>query len=214
MNKPFTPAKRASRSYAIVLAAKKLFLAQGIDPVKMTDIAKECRLGVATLYRYFRVKKGVVIAVGALVWGEAYEDFKAIAEASEREKLNGFESLKRLAGHFYTLFHDNKDFFLFVRDFDSFCIKERVLPSELAENDAIFLKIKDLFMAAGQRGIQDGSVRPHEDFEITYFAFSRALLSLGEKLIGDTAIVQSDKLTDSDKQILALINVLLAYFAH
>lgn len=214
MNKPFTPAKRASKSNQIVLTAKKLFLEQGIDLVKMTDIADACDLGVATLYRYFRVKKGLVIAAGLLVWEEAYEDFATIAEASKKVGANGYESLKSLAMHFYTLFHEDKDFFLFVRDFDSFCIKERVLPSELTENDAIFLKIKDLFMAAGQRGIQDGSVRPHEDFEITYFAFSRALLSLGEKLIGDTAIVQSDKLTDSDKQILALINVLLAYFAH
>ena len=122
MNKPFTPAKRASKSNQIVLTAKKLFLEQGIDPVKMTDIADACDLGVATLYRYFRVKKGLVIAAGLLVWEEAYEDFATIAEASKKVGANGYESLKSLAMHFYTLFHDDKDFFLFVRDFDSFCI--------------------------------------------------------------------------------------------
>lgn len=214
MNKPFTPAKRNSRSHQIALTAKKLFLTQGIDPIKMTDIAAECHLGVATLYRYFRVKKGLVIAVGLMVWEETYEGFAKISDACEKKRLTGYRHLECLLMHFYDLFHEDKDFFLFVRDFDTFCLKEHVQPEELSENDAIFLRIKDLFMKAGERGLQDGSIQPRKDYELTYFAFSRTLLGLGEKLIGENAIVQSDKITDGDKQFLSLIDVLLTYFAH
>ena len=40
-----------------VEVSAQLFLKNGIEAVKMTDIADECGIGVATLYRYFGTKK-------------------------------------------------------------------------------------------------------------------------------------------------------------
>lgn len=48
-------------NHAIDVSAK-MFLQNGIENVKMTDIADECGIGVATLYRYFGTKTGITIA--------------------------------------------------------------------------------------------------------------------------------------------------------
>ena len=177
----------------------------------MTDIAKSSHLGVATLYRYFRVKKNLVIAAGTLLWKEEYLTFAKISDQCENEGLNGAASLRKLMLHFYDLFLTRKEFFLFIRDFDSFCHEERVRVEELRDYDQNFIAIRDLFLRTGERGQKDGSLNPIPNSETIYFAFSRAVLGLGEKLIGENAIVPSDKTSDGESQILALINVLSGY---
>jgi AcrR family transcriptional regulator len=211
MNKPFSPAKKDKLANRIAAQAKSLFLKEGIAQVKMTDVAKACHLGVATLYRYFRLKKNLVIASGVLLWQEEYEAFAEISVNCEAEKLNGAASLRKLMLHFYDVFRTRKEFFLFVRDFDVFCHQEKVKPSELVAYDQNFLRLRDLFIATGKRGEADGSLRQVPNFETIYYAFSRAVLGLGEKLIGESAIVESDEQGDSEAQILSLIDVLTGY---
>lgn len=211
MNKPFSPAKKDKVANRIAVQARTLFLKEGIAPVKMTDVADACHLGVATLYRYFRLKKNLVIASGVLLWQEEYQAFAEISASCEDENLNGAISLRKLMFHFYDLFRTRKEFFLFVRDFDVFCHQERVKPFELAAYDQNFIRLRDLFLATGKRGVTDGSLHSVPNFETIYYAFSRALLGLGEKLIGESAIVESDEQGNGEAQILSLIDVLTGY---
>jgi AcrR family transcriptional regulator len=211
MNKPFSPAKKDKVANRIAVQARTLFLKEGIAPVKMTDVADACHLGVATLYRYFRLKKNLVIASGVLLWQEEYQAFAEISSSCKAENLNGAASLRKLMLHFYDLFRIRKEFFLFVRDFDVFCHQEKVKPDELVAYDQNFLRLRDLFLTTGERGEADGSLRPVSDFETIYYALSRALLGLGEKLIGESAIVESDRQGNGEAQILSLIDVLTGY---
>lgn len=177
----------------------------------MTDIAKGCSLGVATLYRYFRVKRRLVIQTAVLIWKDIDEEFAEISRENSHQKRDGITSLRHLVNHFYDLFKRDKSFFLFVRDFDAYAAKESLLPAELSEYDQIFLHIKDLFVECAKIGRKDGTIRQDIDFDLVYFAFSRSILGLGEKLIGESAIVESDRLTDADRQILAMIDMLIGY---
>jgi AcrR family transcriptional regulator len=213
MNKPFSPEKKADVQTHILSAAKTLFLAEGIAPVKMTDIAIEAHLGVATLYRYFRVKKAIVIAVATSLWSEKEREFAEISKQNDAEHLSGIASLTILLNHFYDLLTQEKALILFVRNFDSFCLSENVKPSELTAYDAIFSCIESLFLHCGEKGIRDGTIRSDRDFALTYSAFSRAIIGLAEKLSNDKAIVPSDQEKDPRMMIRSLIDVLLAYFA-
>ena len=40
----------------VVAVAAQLFLRDGVEQVKMTDIAREAGVGVATIYRHFQTK--------------------------------------------------------------------------------------------------------------------------------------------------------------
>jgi AcrR family transcriptional regulator len=213
MKKPFSPEKKASVQEHILSCARDLFLSQGIAAVKMTDIAEASHLGVATLYRYFKVKKAIVIAVAISLWNEKRGEFAKISEQNEEQNLSGIESLKSLFDHFVSLFNDQKPFVLFVRDFDSFCLNERIKPEELRDYDAVFAQIESLFIACGEKGVKDHSIRADRDIPLIYSAYSRALMGLGEKLVGTGAIVPSDEKEDPRKMIEALVDVLIAYFA-
>ena len=51
------------RTEQAVTVSAQLFLKNGIEAVKMTDIAEASGIGVATLYRYFGTKIGITIAI-------------------------------------------------------------------------------------------------------------------------------------------------------
>ena len=50
---------RSKRIHHAIEISAQMFLRDGIESVKMTDIADECGIGVATLYRYFGTKTGI-----------------------------------------------------------------------------------------------------------------------------------------------------------
>ena len=64
-----------------VEVSAQLFLKNGIESVKMTEIADECGIGVATLYRYFGTKNGITIAAMTYMWNELNKMFTDIFES-------------------------------------------------------------------------------------------------------------------------------------
>lgn len=55
--------EKEQRRSDIISAAQKLFISKGYDNVSMDDIAGEIKLGKATLYRYFKSKQSLLLAV-------------------------------------------------------------------------------------------------------------------------------------------------------
>ena len=58
-----------------VEVSARLFLENGIASVKMTDIARECGVGVATLYRWFGTKNSLAITAMTYLWNELHKMF-------------------------------------------------------------------------------------------------------------------------------------------
>lgn len=56
-------AERQARIDAIKEAAWRVFLKDGFDSAKIADIAADCRLGLSTLYYYFRDKRQIVYSL-------------------------------------------------------------------------------------------------------------------------------------------------------
>jgi AcrR family transcriptional regulator len=212
MNKPQSPQKRQAKEKAITDVARKLFLSKGIGEVKMTDIAQDCQIGVATLYRYFKVKKAIVIKVGMVLWEEIASSFEATREASHVKGLNGYESIKALMYNYLDIFKSEKDKIKFFRSFDSYAVSEKIPPKELSPYEEPLLKIHELFMEEGQRGVIDGSVRPGLNYSLAYFAIAKALLGLCYRMVSQDKILSSDQQLDAESQIKALIDVSLYYF--
>ena len=72
---------KSRRFEAAVSVSAKLFLEKGIDAVKMTDIANETGIGVATLYRYFGTKTRITIAAMTYLWNDMNKMFSGIFES-------------------------------------------------------------------------------------------------------------------------------------
>ena len=88
MNSEFSAQNlRNKRIQRAVEVSAQMFLRDGIEAVKMTDIANESGIGVATLYRYFRNKTGITIAAMTHLWNELKNmNFPVLLLAGELDK--------------------------------------------------------------------------------------------------------------------------------
>jgi AcrR family transcriptional regulator len=212
MNKPMSKEKREAKDEAMVAVAQRLFFSEGIDEVKMTDIAYEAGIGVATVYRAFKVKKALVIRVGANLWSGVAEKFAKVLAENEAKGLSGIQSMKILLGLYEQIFLTDGRFFMFLKEFDSFCLKEKIDPEELVPYEKEILKIHAIFMKVGEKGKEDGTIRDDCDFTTAYFAYSKALIGLCQKLIAENNILPSDQSQGAIKQISIMLEIAVRYF--
>lgn len=212
MKTKYSEARIESRKNAIVLKATRLFKKKGIADIKMTDIADDFGIGVATLYRYFRVKKTLVLACGEELWEEKYQEFLNIEKENIADKRDGISSLRALFYHFLHIYNYDSSFFLFLREFDSYILKEKISQDELSDYNAVILKIHDIFRQAAEQGFKDGTVRKF-DFDLLYFSFSKAILGLAQKLIAEGKLLTSDGIINGEDQIKVLLDLMLSYSA-
>ena len=75
----------------IIEAAKKLIIRKGFQNIKISDVAKEAKIGKGTVYLYFKHKEEIFAALIDGFFGEAQEFIKEAREF----KGSGFDKLKR-----------------------------------------------------------------------------------------------------------------------
>ena len=59
---------RNDRMQDAVEVTARMLLERDVFELKMNDIALECDIGVASLYRYFGTKASLVVKAGCLLW--------------------------------------------------------------------------------------------------------------------------------------------------
>lgn len=204
--------EKNSRRSSVVLTAAAMFLTRGIDEVKMTDVAAECGLGVASIYRYFGTKTKLLISVGELLWGDVRVLFDEVAALPEYPDKNGFSQLSALFSVYETIFCYHKGFMKFLRDFDATMLREGVPTEELAAYERGLFEFYGYFKAAYTKGVIDDSVRDDIDFELFYYSTTHMLLSAGQKFIaGD--IIESDSSQRASDEIKIMLDMVLTYIA-
>ena len=174
---------RELREEGIVYVAAELFLQNGIEAVKMTDVAERAEVGVASLYRYFGGKETLVIRAGALLWRDLRTLFRGVYEAEDYLACPGIERVARLLGVYRTLFREQPAFIRFIADFDGFVIRARPAREELREYEESVLDFYPVFLSAYEAGVRDGSVRPIAAPRLFYDSVCHACMALAQKLL-------------------------------
>lgn len=182
---------RKTRENEAVFAAAQLFLARGVEAVKMTDIAEAAEIGVASLYRYFGTKEAILIRAGILLWSDLRALFEEVVEDSDSSRT-GREQVAAMLGVYRTLCRDHKNFLLFLEDFDRFILASGVKKSELYEYERSIGDYYPLFEAAYRRGVADGSLRAGVDPALFYRTFTHGITALCQKLLRGEILAQDD----------------------
>ena len=89
----------SARRVRLLEAGFRLMSARTIEAVKLSEIANEAGIGIATLYRYFKTKPALVIEIGTVLWNKYYVEVfatkfhtvyrKAKKDAADCEKPRG-----------------------------------------------------------------------------------------------------------------------------
>ena len=181
----------------------RLFCASSIAEVKIKDVAAACSIGEATFYRYFSKKSGLIVACAMKLQEKVEKYFSIDCDG------NGFEKLSRFYYRFFEIFAEHQEYYRFLSEFDSYCIREEIKDLE-QYSDGLDV-FKKQFDDAYRAGVEDGSVKKLWDADLFYYSTTHAMLSLCKKLASEAYIVRQDDLTDKRQEIRTVIEVILQY---
>lgn len=201
---------KIQRSDKAVAAAAKLFMERGIEDVKMTDIADESGVGVATLYRYFGTKPRMVTEVMTYLWEEITELFSGVFDSPEFLGQTGLKQLNDLMRMFIVLYQAHTDFMKLVGEFDRYIIREQIPKSELADYEQAIVSFYPVPEHAYKQGLADGTVREIENFKLFYITYAHALLEMCKKFVMGE-LLPSDDFTTAEQELMTLIETAVRF---
>ena len=191
------------RNDLIVDETIKLFFTSSISNVTMKEIAAKADIGEASLYRYFKHKKNIVLAASLKLQSQISSNYFDLNKG-----VNGLDKLTIFYNSYLDIFKESTSYYKFINEFDAYMLEEDFLDSSYEDNLNIF---KNSFMDAYKLGVEDCSIKNIEDIETFYYSSTHALLELCKKLSSDKKLLNQDKLSNKEGEIKTLINVLISY---
>lgn len=185
----------------VIVAAISVFNEKGIDRSKLTEVAEEAQIGIASLYRYFGNKIELVIKTAEEYSFMVSNALKENYLNEKFESLNGINKAEKILGIFKILYKEHRDYICFIEQFDNYIIKEEIDSKRLKKYEGIMLQLKDIMMVALEQGKKDGTVKQEVDGELFYITSAQMIRSLTQKLALRGMIFEGDKKNTEEEQI-------------
>ncbi|MBR2423500.1 MAG: TetR/AcrR family transcriptional regulator [Oscillospiraceae bacterium] len=198
------------RIAAAIAVAAELYLRYGISDAKMTDIAEQAQIGVASLYRYFGTKQLFTVKVGAYIWKTTMKKLEPIYKNEAYLHMSGIEQVTVLLNMFHVLMEEHRPFLHFLSEFEMFVVREHLGIAQLTEYENCSLNMLPVMTAAISRGVADGTIRSDVDATIFYYTVTDSLLSMCEKFVWGNVPNTEDAVRN--KQVMNMaIEMFLSY---
>ena len=188
-----------------VEVSAQLFLKNGIESVKMTDIADECGIGVATLYRYFGTKNGITIAAMTYMWNELNKMFSGIFESKVFLSQTGIKQINDLMRMFAVLYQAHPGFMRLLAESDLLLSSEDIPKKDLKDYEKSIINFYPIFERAYMTGISDGTVREIPDVRLFYLSYAHTLMELSKKLI-QGELLPGDDFSHAEQELETIID--------
>ncbi len=143
----------------------KLFSSKNIDTVSLQEVADESGLGVATLYRYFVNKPGLVVAVATWKWEEYLKENKARRPSANFEGMKASEIFEFYLDSFLELYRNHRDMLRFNQFFNVYVQAEHIDPDVMEPYKEIIYDLKEFFHEIYLKAQEDHTVRMDEPEE-------------------------------------------------
>ena len=143
----------------------KLFSSKNIDTVSLQEVADESGLGVATLYRYFVNKPGLVVAVATWKWEEYLKENKDRRPSADFEGMKASEIFEFYLDSFLELYRNHRDMLRFNQFFNVYVQAEHIDPDVMEPYKEIIYDLKEFFHEIYLKAQEDHTVRTDEPEE-------------------------------------------------
>ena len=193
---------------ALMNAAKRLFLQNGIASTEMKSIAAEAGLSRSTLYRYMIDKNRLAFLVAAEVLQNITEQNITF---SADDHLSGYDKLYQFTQHFITMLCSNVELISFLSEFDSIFRGE--YPS-ITEADEYIDTIKRMLHRTAQflfEGMADGSIRSLDNPLFYTSIMINTLFGLAERMLPRGEHYKQEHQANPEKVLMTTADILLAY---
>ena len=201
----------AARREVMLKEGFRLFAEKGIEAVTMQEVAKACDLGIATLYRYFNTKLVFVIAVGAKMWTEFYDEIEAEYARRGGEMMNAAEELDFYLSTFILLYREHSDLLRFNQNFNGYIMHEQATEEQLRDYLLSIEPFTRKFHRLYEKGLRDGSIRTDEPEQTMFHTTMHIMLAVCGRYAQGVVVRGSDP-DDLTKELMILKRMILSTY--
>ncbi|MBQ7670071.1 MAG: TetR/AcrR family transcriptional regulator [Clostridia bacterium] len=148
-----------ARRDAMLKEGFRLFSEKGIEAVSMNEVANACGVGIATLYRYYKTKLELVLAIGVAKW----RDFAGHVQNRRAERsvdgMTAAEELDLYLDCYIDLYRDNKDLLRFNQNFNNYVQHEGATAEQMTPYLQAIGEFAGYFHRLYEKGKRDKTVR-------------------------------------------------------
>ena len=171
----------AERRERMLTVGFRVFSEESIETVSMQKVAAACGLGVATVYRYFRTKTELAIAIGARIWKNYAVKVEEMYRARGGDAMNAAEELAFFLDCFLDLYKNHKDVLRFIRNFETFIRHENASKEDIRVYNSVVDGFAKKFHAVYQKAEQDGTLRLEMPETKFFYTIMYIMLAAAEK---------------------------------
>lgn len=137
----------------------RLFSENGIVPVTMLQVAEACGIGVATVYRYYKTKLSLVIAIGTKKWEEYGVFALKLRKEKKAEEMNAADEFAFFLDFFSDLYKNHRDLLRFNQEFNNYVKHEGATEEQLRPYISSINLLGVFFHSVYEKGKRDGTVK-------------------------------------------------------
>ena len=184
-----------------------IFSEKSIDKVSMANVANKAGIGIATLYRYYRTKPELVVAVGTHVWSNFIRDYTPIRND---DKMTAVEELEFFLDSFLELYKNHKKLLCFNQFFNIYIRNEAVPPKALNSYNEMVDKLAMRFHRTYVKGERDKTLCTEMSEKAMFLSIVHLMLAAVTRYaIG----LVYEKDSESYKELILLKNMIMREFS-
>ena len=149
----------AAKRQKILETGYKLFSEKSIAAVTMNNVADACGIGVATVYRYFRTKLALVLAINTWLWENYVMENDRLLKDTEEAHVSALQRYEFFIDTFIDLYRNHKEMLRFNQLFNIYIRSEQVPPEQLAAYNNMIGMMSGKFQEIILMGQDDGTIR-------------------------------------------------------
>ena len=202
----------AERRERMLSEGFRIFSQKSIEVVTMQEIAKASGLGVATVYRYFRTKAALVIAIGAKIWKDYAVEVEKMYQARGGDAMNAAEELAFFLDSFIDLYQNHKDVLRFIRSFETYIRYENVSKEDVRVYNEVVDGFARKFHAVYEKAERDGTLRLELPEKKFFYTILYIMLSASEKF-AEGLVYPSEYEEDMTEELELLKDMILQKYS-
>lgn len=188
-----------------------IFSEHSIEAVPLTEVAKACGIGIATLYRYFKTKLDFVIEIAAKKWNEFYTEVEEAYREQGADGMNAAEELDFYLDCYITLYREHRDILRFNQNFNSYISHEKASVEQLAVYGASIGSFVKKFHHLYLKGKADGTINTDLPEDKMFVSTMHIMLAVSARF-AEGVLYRTDGPEDLTGELMLLKNILARQF--
>lgn len=198
----------AERRERMLKEGLRMFSQKSIEVIPMKEVAKASGIGIATVYRYFRSKADLAIAIGTRIWREYAIRVEEMYRQRGGDAMTAAEELAFFLDCFIDLYKNHKDVLGFIRNYETFIRHEAVSKEDLRSYNDVVDGFARKFHAVYKKAKRDGTLRLEMPETKFFYTIMYIMLSVSEKF-AEGLVYPSEHKEDMTRELELLKDMIL-----